>query len=177
MKAALASSLVAMMVAAASAQTMPGGRPGTCTAESTACQADTACSAIVAAKWRDVDPISDMEYYVALYDDALGLAWMDCNEPPQPCSNDAARPNARRVTFNCLATEACASVLAPDFFENNQTAVYSSGCGANADCCAAVTCSTDFNCVEPTTSTPPAPSTSSAIRASAGIALVLGALF
>ena len=127
MKAALASSLVAMMVAAASAQTMPGGRPGTCTAESTACQADTACSAIVAAKWRDVDPISDMEYYVALYDDALGLAWMDCNEPPQPCSNDAARPNARRVTFNCLATEACASVLAPDFFENNQTAVYSSG--------------------------------------------------
>ena len=74
---------------------------------------------------------------------------MACQNPPEPCPNDASRDSGP-VMSACISDADCMAILTADDFaagdEPTQAEVLDSGCGANAECCAIVTCRTALSC-------------------------------
>ena len=102
---------------------------------------------------------------------------MACQNPPQPCSNDASR-DAPAVIGTCVADADCLAIITADDFaagdEPTQAEVLASGCGANTECCAVVTCRTAHSCTG--ASPAPAADASGAARVAPAVMLAFAAI-
>ena len=92
---------------------------------------------------------SAYDMMAALMATTEGAAMMACQNPPEPCSNDASRDSGAIITA-CIAAADCMAIIGADDFaagdEPTQAEVLASGCGANTECCAIVTCRTVHSC-------------------------------
>ena len=106
-----------------------------------------------------------------------GEAWMACQNPPEPCPNDASRDGSA-VMSACMSDADCLAIITADDFaagdEPTQAEVLASGCGANAECCAIVTCQTAHSCTG--ASPAPAADASGAARVAPAVMLAFAAI-
>ena len=95
----------------------------------------------------------------------------------ESCPNDASRDKAPVFTA-CMSDADCLAIITADDFAAGdmptQAEVLASGCGANAECCAFVTCRTAHSC----TGASPAPTAdaSGAARVAPAVMLAFAAI-
>jgi hypothetical protein len=95
-------------------------------------------------------------------------------EEPEPCPYDASR-DVGSVLQACFADADCMAIIgADDFSAETQAEVLASGCAANAECCAIVTCRYGHSCTG--ASPAPAAGASGAARVAPAVMLAFAAI-